>query len=126
GDDVTYDRIVPGRHERHMHVRMQIDDVLDFFRMHLQSANIDYALAPALKIVSFAPQFDQVTGIDKTIPIMEADVIAADETRCDAPGTDAQQLLLDAHLDLPATANIGLRETFEPVRDLEGNAGLRR
>ena len=46
---------------------MPVDRRLDFLRVHLQTADVDDAAAPADEMAALAPQLDDVAGVDEAV-----------------------------------------------------------
>src|SRR5271157_3678993 len=80
---------------------MTIDDRLDFLRIDFETADVDYSIPPADKVVAAIPQLDHVAGIYKAFRVPDGDpgLIAQITVRI-AGRTDPQRLVFHLHLDV--------------------------
>src|SRR5450755_1498868 len=46
---------------------MRIDDRLDFFRVHFESADVDDSVIAADELIAALAQFDSISRVDKTV-----------------------------------------------------------
>src|SRR5450432_4840046 len=76
--DRTGDRALARSGAGHPHLRMPVDDGLDFLRMNLEAANVDNAAAPADEVISLAAQLDHVAGVDEAVAVSEFGGVLAD------------------------------------------------
>src|SRR5579885_1634536 len=74
----TGNRALSGPHQRHTHLRVAIDDGFNLFGMHFQPPDVDHTISPADKIVAIAALFDHISGIDKTVRVLQYAVRLAD------------------------------------------------
>src|ERR1700757_5350569 len=61
------DRTASRAHQGHAHPGVSVDDRLDLLRIHLESADVDYAAPAAKKIAAPAALLDEIARVDRPV-----------------------------------------------------------
>src|SRR5881628_1701483 len=103
---------------------MPVDRRLDFFRVDLQTADVDEAAAPAEEVVPVTTAFHHVAGVDEAVVIAERGVVAERAGRTPS-GAEAQRTVLDFNLHVASRADQARGKPFQTIVDVESDAGFR-
>src|SRR3989442_4888293 len=115
GDERTGDGTSRGPHHRHADRRMSVDRRFDFFRIDLQSADVDDAVPSTEEVVPVAAAFHHVARVDEAFIIGEGGTLLAEIADGITRGTDTQRAVVDFELNVAGRADHARRKPLEAI-----------
>ena len=105
---------------------MPIDRGFDFFRMDLETADVDDAAPPPEEVVPIVATFHDIAGIDKPFVVCQRGGFPADVAGCAAWGPNPQRAVDNLDLHIAGRADHVRRKPLEAVVHLECHARFGR
>src|SRR5581483_2769279 len=108
------------------HRRVTVNHRLDFFRVYLESTDIDNAAAPAHEIAATVARLDDVAGVDEAVGTAQRRVRGTEIAAGGARRAYAHRTAFDLDLDLAVLSDEPGGKPGTPVIDGECDPGLGR
>src|SRR5580658_8818026 len=105
---------------------MRVDDRLDLFRVHFESADVDDAAGAADEMIAAGAQFNAIAGVDEAVRAPQRRCVRIQVAQRVACRADLQCALGDAQLNVAAATEQVCRESGRAVAYLESYPRLAR
>src|SRR5271170_2915309 len=106
---------------------MAVDNCFDFFRVDLETADVDHAVSSTNKVISVSAQLDHVAGVDEAVVGRQGLGKAPEVSSRVSSRADPKRAVLDFQLGVSTwTADERRRKACESIADLEADSGLGR